>query len=473
MVDPKVERLIQQILSKRGDLTREKIMELIEQKKAEIGSGYLTDMGALYLVASDLNIALEPQEEYLLNQIREGMRNVDVIAYFLFQTDERGYLDRKGIKRKYRTIYLYYEDIVRAVLWDEASDLPIRLALKPSEKLRLRKCSVRKGRDGRPELHLNNQSEIIIEPDHAGEGREKLESITEDVSNINLDKKLHVVKGEVVHPIRTLAYTNRNGKRSSAITFHMKSIQNENTTRIVIWDPSQAVIEGIKEGQILRIIGLTLRRGQYTELELHGDRNTQIEILGVAKRANVKEFLVFSSGVVRDGKVSLLILDKENENIYLLRLSESQAKKLRGPGTKIKIPRNKFTIKGNSLFLDNDLEVLNEIEEEPLNKFKVKISNLKEKMGPVIIEVTTLSKPRVQELKTRNGKIIKRSSLLVGDDTGETRVYAWRENVELLEGIMPGERVLFFGILPKKDPYEDEVILEVKDFTQIERKRIH
>lgn len=469
IVNPKVEHLIQLILSKRKDLTREQLMKLIEEKKMKIGSGYLTDMGALYLIASDLNITLEPQEEYLLSQVRAGMKDVDIVAYFLFQTDEKEYVNRKGERKKYRIMYVYYDEIVKVVLWDEVADLPLRLALKPSEKLRLRKCSVRRGRSGNLELHLNNQSSITVEPNHTDEGRERLERITEDISKIDVNRRIHVIKGEVAQPIRTLSYTTKKGERSEAISFNMKDPFVGKTVRVIIWGCPQIFIERIKEGQVLRIIGLNIRKGKYSDFELHGDHNVHIEILGTG-RATSKNFLVFSIGTVRDEKINLLLLDKDNGRIYSLQLPESYAERIKRIGTKVRIPQEKLIVKGNSLsIISNEIEILDEIEEEPLNKFRVKIIDLKENMGPVIVEAIALSKSRVQEIKTKSGEIIKRGTLLVGDDTGEAKIYAWRENTKFLEGIMPGERILFFGVIPKKTPYEEEIILEVKEFTQIKR----
>ncbi|MEM4139654.1 MAG: hypothetical protein QXG36_00910 [Nitrososphaeria archaeon] len=51
--------IIEEILKKVSGLTREDIISLIQEKKKKIGSGYLTDTGAAYLVAADLGVNLE------------------------------------------------------------------------------------------------------------------------------------------------------------------------------------------------------------------------------------------------------------------------------------------------------------------------------------------------------------------------------------------------------------------------------
>jgi len=46
----KLSKILDYILEKRKDLTKDKLMELIQEKKQQIGAGYLTDLGALYLI---------------------------------------------------------------------------------------------------------------------------------------------------------------------------------------------------------------------------------------------------------------------------------------------------------------------------------------------------------------------------------------------------------------------------------------
>ena len=45
-------KMIEFVLEKKPETTLEQLKELIEEKKRRIGAGYLTDQGALFLVAS-------------------------------------------------------------------------------------------------------------------------------------------------------------------------------------------------------------------------------------------------------------------------------------------------------------------------------------------------------------------------------------------------------------------------------------
>ena len=52
------ENLITKLLEQKPELTREQVEEQIKLKKEKIGAGYLTDQGALFLIASDYGVTL-------------------------------------------------------------------------------------------------------------------------------------------------------------------------------------------------------------------------------------------------------------------------------------------------------------------------------------------------------------------------------------------------------------------------------
>ncbi len=52
------ETLVNKLLELKPELSRSDIEDKIKQKKDKIGAGYLTDQGALFLIASDLGLSL-------------------------------------------------------------------------------------------------------------------------------------------------------------------------------------------------------------------------------------------------------------------------------------------------------------------------------------------------------------------------------------------------------------------------------
>ena len=79
------EELLSKLLDSAPELSRSVIEDRIKEKKDKIGSGYLTDQGALFLVASDLGISLEESQktEIELKDLFVGAKEVTVESRIL------------------------------------------------------------------------------------------------------------------------------------------------------------------------------------------------------------------------------------------------------------------------------------------------------------------------------------------------------------------------------------------------------
>jgi replication factor A1 len=470
MEDAKLSKLIDQILTKRPDLTKQELLSLIDKKKREIGSGYLTDMGALYLIAGELNINLE-KEELRLSEIKPSLQNVDIIAFFLTSLPPRTFTDKGGNIRKYLIFYLYDDRIIRGVAWDKAVTLLEELNPKPTDMLLIKKCRVRKGRTEALEIHLSSTSSITILTDRRREGIEKLEKLTKEVSELEEDVGHLIVRGTIASPIRLLSYQNRDGKSAEAISLQLRDSKNlSKQVRVVIWNVKDELIKSLEVGQQIRLVNLMVRKNSFNNIELHGDESTKVEILGYEEpKLGEREFIVVSTGYKKDEeRIGVLLLDTDDDSTYVAFLDKELASEFR-PGHVLRIPEESLNVKGSSLFISGNIEVIDTNRVDRLENLRSKIENLKTKKGHVIIEALALSKLSISEIKTRSGEIIQKGSLLIGDDTGEARLVAWRELVAMLEDILPGERLIISGAIVRHLPFQEEPIIEVRGYTQIKK----
>ena len=94
--------MIEIILEEKQDLDFGKLKTMIEEKKTNVGAGYLTDQGALFLVAADLGISLEktPKSEYTLKDVFVGARDVITVGRIMTINPIKIFLERfkPGIK---------------------------------------------------------------------------------------------------------------------------------------------------------------------------------------------------------------------------------------------------------------------------------------------------------------------------------------------------------------------------------------
>ena len=78
------EGLIEEVLRSKPDMSRDDIVELIEEKKRNVGAGYLTDQGALFLIAGELGVQLKPvTSDLTLKDLYLGANDITIVARVL------------------------------------------------------------------------------------------------------------------------------------------------------------------------------------------------------------------------------------------------------------------------------------------------------------------------------------------------------------------------------------------------------
>src|SRR3546814_10489164 len=77
--------MIDILLEQKPDINLEQLKELIEEKKRKIGAGYLTDQGALFLVAADLGASFDNVQRTKrgIKDLYIGARDLDLTVRLL------------------------------------------------------------------------------------------------------------------------------------------------------------------------------------------------------------------------------------------------------------------------------------------------------------------------------------------------------------------------------------------------------
>ena len=117
----KFEELLSKLLDTVPELSRSVIEDKIKEKKDKIGAGYLTDDGALFLIAADLGITLEQSKkmEIELKDLFVGAKEVTVESRILNMSPTKQFTKKDGTSFLLRTITVYDSDSTASVkLWD-------------------------------------------------------------------------------------------------------------------------------------------------------------------------------------------------------------------------------------------------------------------------------------------------------------------------------------------------------------------
>jgi len=461
-----LENLITKLLEQRTELTREQVEEQIKLKKEKIGAGYLTDQGALFLIASDYGITLsEPLKvEMSLKDLYAGAKEISLETRVLNLSPAKQFSRKDGSPFYLRTMTVYDTNSTASVkLWDEKANLPGIENIKPGDLIKIIKAYVKSDLDGSPTINIGSGSNI--ETTNTKSEIPTIDTITKDVSELQEGQKDLVITGMINGIISGMEFTNSRGQPGKALRMRLKGKEGSGM-RVVIWGKDESSIPNmISQSAKVRLLGVKVKSGNQG-LEIHGNDATIIEIEG-GKEAEPIITRVLSISPTENGKNMILGVDNKRNLYNISDFSNSTSICVEGDIIECmpsKIYGNSITLDENSFVrkLDNDESI------PSLSQLRTKINDVKIDKS-YCIESIILKVPERREVQTKSGESILLSEMFVEDDTGQIWVKGWRNQARLIDKCELGEIVSITG-LNAKAGLEGRIELFLTAFSKIIKK---
>ena len=459
------EELLSKLLESAPELSRSVIEDRIVEKKDKIGSGYLTDQGALFLVASDLGISLEQSQrtEIELKDLFVGAKEVTVESRILNMSPTKQFTKKDGTPFLLRTMTVYDSNSTVSVkLWDEKANLPGIEELKPGDLVKIIKAYVKSDLTGAPTINLGSGS--TIEPVKTDSSIPSLDSITVDVGTAKEDQKDLVISGTINGAINLMEFTNSRGQPSKALKFRVKG-QNGSNLNVVLWGKDESILPRmIATNAKVRLLGVKTKSGNLG-LEIHGNDATIVEIEG---NKDVEPIIIriISVDDTSSGEKIVLGIDKSKKMFRITDVADQLVSFTNGNVIEC-MPSKVF---GNTIRLDQD-SFTRKIEDEDMpdvSDLRTKISDITEG-NEYCVEAIILKAPDKRELQTKNGENVLLSEMFVEDDSGQIWVKGWREQANLLDNYSLGDIVSVLGVNAKAG-LEGRIELFLKPYSKIFKK---
>ncbi|MGH9919175.1 MAG: hypothetical protein ACRD6W_09960, partial [Nitrososphaerales archaeon] len=155
------EALVTEVLRNRPEISRESLMERVQEKKRTVGSGYLTDQGALFLIAGELGVKLQHMitADLTLKDLHIGANDITVVARVLaiYPVSEFKKKDGSGVGR-YRRVNLFDRNGVgRLTIWEDNEEAMKLSGIAVDAPVRVVSAYVKQGLDGKPNLNLGKR----------------------------------------------------------------------------------------------------------------------------------------------------------------------------------------------------------------------------------------------------------------------------------------------------------------------------
>jgi len=276
--------LVTEVLRSRPDISRDSLMGLVQEKKRTVGSGYLTDQGALFLIAGELGVRLQHMitADLTLKDLHIGANDITVVARILaiYPIAEFKKKDGSGVGR-YRRVNLFDRNgIGRLTIWEDNEEAIKLSGIAIDAPVRIISAYVKQGLDGKPNLNLGKRGRIETVADPAISSKlAPLSALSKQVDTVQEGEMVIAVDGVAATDSRRSNFVRRDDSSNGSLTqFELKG-PGDKTTRVVIWDGVD--LPEVKSGSKIRVTNLRQRKGRQGDAELHGDSATVIQTLGV------------------------------------------------------------------------------------------------------------------------------------------------------------------------------------------------
>ena len=444
------QNLIDKLLEQKSELTKEIIDQKIAEKKEKIGAGYLTDQGALFLIASDYGVTLteSSKTEISLKDLYAGAKEISLETRVLNLSPTKQFSRKDGSTFDLRTMTVYDSGSTASVkLWDEKANLPGIENLKPGDLIKIIKAYVKSDLDGSPTINIGSGSNI--ETVDTESQIPMIDKITKDISELQEGQKDLVISGTIDGIISGMQFTNSRGQPGTALRMRLKG-KDGSAMRVVLWGKDESLIPNmISQSANVKLLGVRVKSGNQG-LEIHGNEATIIEIEG-GKEAEPIVARILSVVITETGKNMIIAVDNQ-KNIYNISdFSNSTSICVEGDVIECmpsKVYGNSITLDENSFVrkLDNDETI------PSLSKIRTKISDVKAD-ETYCIESIVLKVPERKEIQTKSGESISLSEMFVEDDSGQIWVKGWRNQGKIIDKCELGEIISITGLNAKLNNY--------------------
>jgi replication factor A1 len=428
-------KMIETVLQEKPEINAEMVKNMIEEKKKTIGAGYLTDQGALFLVAADLGISFEsaPKINSGIKDLYVGAKEIGVTGRVMNIYPTRKYVKKETQEEiKNRTITIYDNDsAVKVKLWDSLTDFPEERGLKPGDLIKISRGYVKASFNGSPLVSLGSNSsiEIIHEsnpPIH------DINSIAMSVDDIKQPRDNAVIVGKVNSNPRISEFTNARGERSKSLQLQLSNQDQTKSVRAVIWNVDELKLPKVLEdGLQLKLIGVRIKQGnpQYgnSDFEIHGDEGTGLEFSGNQLEVEVMPLRIISIGIeTKSRTISCLAVDRSHK-YFTLNIDKS-----------LMTPEIRQDIVIRIVDDDSSFPYVSMLES--------KIKDTNSSQDPLFLEAIVLQTPNETEVNTKSAESVPLADTIVGDDTGEIRLVGWREQSFEITKLNIGDRIKVSGV---------------------------
>ncbi|MBN1357847.1 hypothetical protein JW988_03665 [Candidatus Bathyarchaeota archaeon] len=273
------EELIQQILSKHPEFSREQILESLEAEKEKTG-GLIADETLLRLIAARYGIETAKRRvirRLSISDLVAGLNDVTVTGRVVAIYPPRAFTGKRSGKVA-NLIIADKNDTLSVVLWNDNVDFVESSELKAGQITRFSHGYTRKDREDKVELHMGNKSQIEVNPENVkadeypalNKFAAKINEVTEAHNSVHL-------AGTVREVFPSSTFTRSD--TSTGTVMRLKLADETGEIPVVVWNEKAEELEKtVKVNSALQLVNAKVKENGSGELEVHVNSYTYVEV---------------------------------------------------------------------------------------------------------------------------------------------------------------------------------------------------
>lgn len=477
MILSAVHAIVQEIFSKRQDLSEEQILALIEEKKKQ-GRGLLSDEGAARLVAEELLIQTRGTElgRMQVRDLVSGLNDVTISGRVLLGWPPQEFQRRDGTRgRVMRLVLIDRSGRANCALWDRHADTASRAGNIQGRVIRIGHAYTRQGLAGDVEVHAGERSSVEIDPqDLPTSDFPQFSELFMPVGKIVDDANQVNVVGIIQAEPRYYSFTKE--ERTGSVLRTVVADES-GSIPLVAWNERAEELREVKKGEILQVINARTRLDNNLRLELHVEKRSHVAVLDSAPaylKAPVPRIYKIADLTPQIGAVDLTVLVLAKSDFREVKRSTGESLKVSSLLVADESGIASISLWDDKAGLVNQLGVGDSIEaqgvviRERMGELRLslgrsgeirksttvpsyapsvtKLNALESTKGLLIAEGSVTDEPLIRQVVTEKGETVDVASFTLKDDTGSAKVTLWRDQAHSVTKFRPGTRLRVTGL---------------------------
>ncbi|MFW9942553.1 MAG: hypothetical protein ACFFFT_16055 [Candidatus Thorarchaeota archaeon] len=276
------EEIIKKILEVNNYWTRDYLNSLINDR-IEIYSGFISEEGALRLIAQDLRIELDDGKNFgnsvPIRELVPDIYDVNVIGRVSVIWPIKKFIKKDGSKGSLLKFQLVdYTGIINCNIWNPVKELIQEFSNHEGKVIQVLHAYTKSGFLEKIELHIGEKASINFSPK---EKIQKLipsyESLFSQIQELNEAQNIVNIKC-IIKSSPQISFFTRDGRDGKVLK---ALITNQNSDRanatLVAWNEQVEYLRGIVIGDTLQLLNVKVKKGLDDMIEVHAGKNSVIK----------------------------------------------------------------------------------------------------------------------------------------------------------------------------------------------------